>query len=131
MKLGDDKVFVQGVGRIFVFGSNTVGRHGAGAAKDAWKYYGAIMGQGTGLQGHSYAIPTKDKTLHTLPLGEVKKYVDAFIGFAERNPQLNFFVTRVGCGLAGYRDQDIAPLFRGVSNNVELPHGWPELIQEA
>ena len=131
MKLGDDKVFVQGPARIFVFGSNTVGRHGAGAAFTAWKYYGAIMGQGVGLQGHSYAIPTKDKNLYMLPIGEIKKYVTQFLQFAADTEKdgLAFFVTRIGCGLAGYKDQQIAPLFKGATANVELPHGWPEVIQ--
>ncbi len=119
-----DKVFTPGPGRIFVFGSNTAGVHGAGAALEAYDHYGAIWYKGEGLQGTSYGIPTKDNGLITLPLEEVRQYVDHFIEFAKSRPDLHFFVTRIGCGLAGYRDEQIAPMFKGAPENCEMPHGW-------
>lgn len=109
---------------IFVFGSNLAGRHGKGAALTAFRQHGAIYGQGTGLQGNSYAIPTKDEHIQTLPLNKIKKYVDTFVRFAELNPDMKFQVTRVGCGLAGYEDADIAPMFAHAPTNCMLPVGW-------
>ena len=109
---------------VFVFGSNLAGRHGKGAARDAALYHGAKYGQGIGYQGNSYAIPTKDEFLHTLSLGSIKVYVDEFLRFAVSNPQLEFFVTRIGCGLAGYTDSDIAPMFKAAPSNCQLPEGW-------
>lgn len=85
-----------------MFGSNTLGRHGKGAAKDAYTYFGAIYGQGEGLQNRSYAIPTKDgKTLKTLPLETIQEHINNFIDFAISRPDLTFVVTPVGTGLAG------------------------------
>lgn len=109
---------------IFVFGANLAGRHGRGAAKYARQHYGAKYGKGVGLQGHSYALPTKDANIITLPLTEIQHYVGQFLRFAERNMQLTFFVTRIGCGLAGYEDKDIAPFFKTVPPNVKLPVEW-------
>jgi hypothetical protein len=97
---------------IFVFGSNLAGRHGKGAALEARQKHGAIYGQGVGFQGRSYAIPTKDSHIQTLPLPSIGKYVREFIAFAEINPNMRFNVTRIGCGLAGYDwDKDVRPLF--------------------
>lgn len=110
--------------KIFVFGSNEAGRHGAGAAKFAIKERGAIYGQGYGLQGQSFAIPTKSWVLKTLPIWAIKDYVDLFLDFAGRHPEMIFEVTRIGCGLAGYRDTDVAPLFAEAPANCELPKGW-------
>jgi len=109
---------------IFVFGSNLAGRHGKGAALHARQNCGAIYGQGEGLQGQSYAIPTKDARLRTLPLGIIAVHINNFILFARSRPDLEFEVTRIGCGLAGYNDLEIAPLFRGAPDNCELPLGW-------
>ena len=111
---------------IFVFGSNLAGRHGKGAALDAKRYHGAINGRGFGMQGSSYAIPTKDANLTTLSLDRIKPYVITFVRFARDNPDLNFFVTRVGCGLAGYTDQDIAPMFKAAPANCQLPQEWKQ-----
>lgn len=122
--IGTDKVFIPGPNRIFVFGSNLAGIHGAGAANVAFELYGAKWGQGVGLQGNSYALPTKDQYLDTLPLRDIEKQVQQFRHFAWSRQDLYFFVTRVGCGLAGYRDEEIGPLFAGAPNNCELPHGW-------
>lgn len=91
---------------IFVFGSNIRGWRQGGAAKHAQRYFGAIWGQGVGLQGQSYAIPTMQGGVDT-----IKPYVDDFIVFAHEHPELRFLVTRVGCGIAGFKDEDIAPLF--------------------
>ena len=109
---------------IFVFGSNEAGIHGAGAALHARQQHGAILGRGVGLQGYSYAIPTKDRRLRTLPLSVIYGYVQDFVHFALDHPSLTFEVTRIGCGLAGYTDADIAPLFRGAPANCRLPAGW-------
>jgi len=109
---------------IFVFGSNVAGRHGKGAAKTAVEEHGAIYGRGTGPQGNSYAIPTKGSDLRTLPLDIIKLYVDQFTEYAHNHPELQFQVTRIGCGLAGYKDQDIAPMFSDAPENCQLPDGW-------
>jgi len=106
---------------IFVFGSNLAGSHGGGAAYVAWRKFGAIMGQGVGLQGQSYGIPTMQGGVET-----IRPYVDEFITFAKAHPELYFYVTRIGCGIAGFRDEEIAPLFtaaRGVSN-ICLPESF-------
>lgn len=109
---------------IFVFGSNLAGRHGAGAAKAAYDEHGAVYGNGVGRQGSSYAIPTKDRQIKTLPLDKIKPHVDEFIEYAKKHPHLTFLVTRIGCGLAGYKDDDIAPMFKGAPDNCLLPEGW-------
>ena len=106
---------------IFVFGSNLRGMHGGGAALVAYRKFGAVMGQGVGLQGQSYAIPTMQGGVET-----IRPYVDEFILFARQNPSLTFLVTRIGCGIAGFRDEEIAPLFAAAHDlqNVVLPPGW-------
>lgn len=106
---------------IFVFGSNLQGMHGGGAANVAWRYFGAVMGQGVGLQGQSYAIPTMQGGVDT-----IAPYVDEFIEFARQHEDLYFYVTRIGCGIAGFRDRQIAPLFREAItlNNVCLPKSF-------
>jgi hypothetical protein len=115
-------------GAIFTFGSNLAGRHGKGAALTAKQRYGARQGQGEGFQGQSYAIPTKgpEQTgpLSILPLDQIEWYVARFLQFAAEHPELTFFVTRVGCGHAGYFDDEIAPFFAGAPDNVLLPAGW-------
>ena len=108
-------------GEIFVFGSNLEGMHGGGAALIAYRKFGAVMGQGVGLQGQSYGIPTMQGGVET-----IKPYVDEFIAFAKEHKELTFLVTRIGCGIAGFTDQEIAPLFvkaHKVDNNL-LPKGW-------
>ena len=109
--------------QIFVFGSNLAGIHGGGAAFDALSKFGAIYGQGIGLQGNSYAIPTKDDNIETLPLGIIEKHIVDFIDFAKTNPELEFLVTQVGCGLAGYSIDEISALFKkyDLSKNIILP----------
>lgn len=115
---------------IFVFGSNLRGRHGKGGAFYAARYYGAIEGQGKGLQGESYAIPTKDEKLAVLPLREIKRYVDEFIKFANNHPEMTFKVTSIGTGLAEYTADDIAPMFIFAPTNCILPLRWKNILPE-
>ena len=109
---------------IFVFGSNKAGRHGKGAALYAKNHKGAIYGQGEGLQGDSYAIPTKDGSLNPLTLDEINDHVHIFLGTARAHPDWIFEVTRVGCGLAGYSDSQIAPMFRSMPMNCIVDDLW-------
>lgn len=109
---------------VFVFGSNLAGIHGAGAAKVAVKKYGARMGQGIGLHGRSYAIPTKDVDIKSMSLDNIKPYIDRFVKVTNQYPDVKFFVTRVGCVLAGHSDREIAPLFKGCSSNCSFPDTW-------
>lgn len=106
---------------IFVFGSNLRGMHAGGAANIAYRKFGAIMGQGVGLQGQSYAIPTMQGGVET-----IRPYVDEFIAFAKEHAELTFLVTRIGCGIAGFTDEEIAPLFAKAHDieNIVLPPGW-------
>ena len=106
---------------IFVFGSNLAGMHGGGAAYMAYLRFGAVMGCGVGLQGQSYAIPTMQGGVET-----IKPYVDDFIAFAKAHPELFFYVTRIGCGIAGFRDEEIAPLFADAAGveNICLPESF-------
>lgn len=113
---------------IFVFGSNLAGVHGAGAARFALENHGAVWGQGIGLQGNSYGIPTKDERIRTLSLDVIQKHVNDFIEFAEKHPQLNFQVTAIGCGLAGYSPSDIAPMFENAPSNCSLPDSFKEIL---
>ena len=109
--------------QIFVFGSNESGKHGRGAAKQALGW-GAKWGQASGLQGRTYGIPTKDKSIRrVLSIIEIKPYVDEFIAFAKANQQYIFLVTEIGCGLSNYKPKDIAPLFADAIDvkNIYLP----------
>lgn len=108
---------------IFVFGSNLAGMHGGGAARVAADLFGAVWGQGVGLQGQSYAIPTMQGGVET-----IKPYVDDFIAFAKEHQELKFLVTRIGCGIAGFKDEEIVPLFDEAKNlsNVWLPKSFWE-----
>lgn len=113
---------------IFVFGSNLSGLHGGGAARVAYKKFGAVWGVGIGLQGNSYAIPTMQGGVDT-----IKPYVDEFIRFAMLRPELIFYVTRIGCGIAGFSDSEIAPLFQGALEvkNIILPKSFHAIIDRA
>jgi hypothetical protein len=113
---------------IFVFGSNLAGRHGKGAAKEARMLWGAIYGQGVGLQGFSYAIPTKSHSLKPLPLETIKCYVDEFKEFAKSTPEYKYFLTAIGCGLAGYKPEQIGPMFQGCTPNVILPNEFKPYV---
>jgi hypothetical protein len=114
---------------IFVFGSNLAGIHGAGAAKTAMKNHGAAYGVGVGPTGNAYAIPTKDGLLRTLRLGTIDRFVSRFVDYARRNPDKQFQVTRIGCGLAGYKDEKIAPLFKDMPiENCFIDSAWMEYL---
>lgn len=106
---------------IFVFGSNLQGQHGGGAARMAFQKFGAQWGVGVGPTGQCYAIPT----MHG-GVAAVKPYVDQFISYAASHPEMRFLLTRVGCGIAGFRDSEMAPLFNGVQtlSNVTIPREW-------
>lgn len=113
---------------VFVFGSNEAGFHGAGAARDALLKYGAKLGQAFGLQGQSYAIPTKNARLDSLSLHELRAYILDFLDDVKaEQPNVwkhEFVVTRIGCGLAKFADEDVAPLFRNAPDTCHLPIGW-------
>lgn len=113
---------------IFVFGSNLQGMHGGGAARAAYRKFGAIMGCGVGLQGQSYAIPTMQGGVET-----IRPYVDDFIAFARTHRELKFLVTRIGCGIAGFRDEEIAPLFRAALHepNIYLPQEFVDCLVQS
>lgn len=106
---------------IFVFGSNLAGSHGGGAARLAYNRFGAIWGQGVGLQGQSYGIPTMHGGVDA-----IKPYVDDFIEFAKQHPEYTFLVTKIGCGIAGFTTDEIAPLFQDAIDveNIILPESF-------
>ena len=110
---------------IFVFGSNLAGMHAGGAARLALQRFGAVWGQGVGLQGQSYAIPTMQGGVET-----IRPYVDEFIAFARQHPQLKFLVTEIGCGIAGFSPEEIAPLFAAARDveNISLPRRFWMLL---
>ena len=116
--------------QVFVYGANEKGIHGAGAAKLALKW-GAKHGI-AGLVGQTYGIPTKDRNIRTLPLDKIQVHVDTFLAVAFSHPEYEFLVTAVGTGLAGYRAEDIAPLFKmiktGVFDNVILPKEFHDFL---
>ena len=105
-------------GEIFVFGSNKEGLHGGGAARIAYEEFGAEWGVGVGMTGQCYAIPTMDGSIDI-----IRKHVDDFTAYAKEHPELTFLVTCIGCGIAGWCDSEIAPLFKEASalDNVTLP----------
>lgn len=120
---------VQGMASVFVFGSNLGGRHGKGAALHARRHYGAVYGQGVGRQGRSYAIPTKDAALVPLPLEVIARHVADFLAYARERPATRFWVTAVGCGLAGFSPRQIGPLFRDAPANCELPPEFARYVK--
>jgi hypothetical protein len=118
MRIASSHITTLQPNEIFVFGSNLSGMHGGGAARLAYQKFGAIWGQGVGLQGQSYGIPTMQGGVDT-----IKPYVDEFIEFAKTHPQLKFLVTEIGCGIAGFSVEEIAPLFKQAIEveNIYLP----------
>lgn len=114
---------------VFVFGSNEAGRHGKGAAKFAYQSRGARWGGGFGHFGNSFAIPTKDRQIKTLPLPYIAEYVSKFVEYAQLNPQWQFQVTPIGCGLAGYKPAQIAPMFRDAPANCSLPSEFLAVLE--
>lgn len=120
-----EMITIMGPKDVFVFGSNLAGKHCSGAARTAVNRFGAIWGQGEGLQGRSYALPTMQGGVDT-----IKPYVDRFIEFAKKNEKLTFYVTKIGCGIAGFRISEIAPLFKdalGVKN-IRLPQEFADIL---
>jgi hypothetical protein len=118
-------------GTIFVFGSNDAGFHGAGAAKRALDYYGAKMGPegANGLHGQSYAIPTKDQWIQTKDFEAIKSSIRDFVQFTKGRKDLKFFVTRVGCGLAGLENENVAPIFEGAIN-CSFAEEWKDFLED-
>ena len=116
-----ERITVLRADEVFVFVSNLAGMHGGGAARAAFEKFGAVWGCGVGLQGQSYAIPTMQGGVET-----IKPYVDDFIDFAHARPDLFFYVTRIGCGIAGFSDAEIAPLFAAARTvpNICLPESF-------
>jgi hypothetical protein len=117
---------------IFVFGSNEKGIHGGGAAKVARQQHGAVVQQGFGPQGNSFAIPTcalpTGEPNHEIPLAKIADYVAMFVEYAKRHPELDFQVTQVGCGLAGWTKEQIAPLFASAPANCQFDTDWKFLL---
>lgn len=121
-----DNISSLGEDEIFVFGSNLAGNHAGGAARVALERFGAVMGQGVGIQGRSYAIPTMQGGVES-----IRPYVDDFFELAEEWDQTTFLVTRIGCGIAGFTDEKIAPLFDRALDmyNVVLPESFVRILQ--
>ena len=114
-------------GEIFVFGSNLKGLHGGGAARLAYERFGAIWGQGVGMQGQSYGIPTMHGGVDA-----IKPYVDEFIEFAKNHTEYTFLVTKIGCGIAGFKEEEIAPLFADAVfvDNIILPESFVMFLNQ-
>ena len=112
---------------VFVFGSNLEGLHGGGAALLAYERFGAVWGQGTGLQGKSYGIPTMHGGVDV-----IAPYVDEFIAFAREHRELKFLVTEIGCGIAGFTVEEMAPLFRKALDevNIYLPQRFIDILEK-
>lgn len=110
--------------RVFVFGSNLLGIHGAGAARYAYDYLGAIWGDEEGIMGNSYALPTCYQPAEPVTLDELGVYVSNFLEYARKHPELTFFVSEVGCGLAGFNPTEVIPFFVGAPSNCDLPPSW-------
>lgn len=113
---------------IFVFGSNEAGLHGAGSAEYARVYYGAVPGQAYGLQGTSFAIPTKDAKLRPLSLAKIRRYVEAFLVYAREHQEFEFRLVPIGTGYAHYKPEQIAPMFVNASSNVVLPQEFRTVL---
>ena len=125
-RISSSRITTLGENEVFVFGSNLAGMHGGGAARAALDRFGAVWGQGVGLQGQSYGIPTMHGDLDA-----IRPYVDEFIEFAKGRPDLKFLVTRIGCGIAGFRDEEMAPLFRAALevDNIYLPASFHRVLE--
>lgn len=131
MKVTPENITQLQHGEVFVFGSNESGRHGAGAALHAYNVFGAELGCGFGHTGKSFAIPTKDWYINTLPIEVIGFYVKRFYDYALYNPRYHFFITEIGCGLAGYTPEEVAPLFKHFINmkNISLPQRFINILE--
>ena len=112
---------------VFAFGSNLAGMHGGGSARMAHMLFGAKMGQGVGMQGQSYAIPTMQDDINTIR----PYYVEQFIQYAEEHPELFFYITHIGCGIVGFQDKETAPLSAHAVGlrNVCMPYSFIEHLE--
>lgn len=115
---------------IFVFGSNMAGHHAGGAAKTALQHFGAMKGVGRGWSGQSYAIPTMNEHLQQMPLSQIQHYIDDFKIYTKNHPKNKYFLTSVGCGIAGYKVEEIAPMFKGISHNVIFPQSFRPFVEK-
>lgn len=126
----NDRLFVKQHNGIFVFGSNELGVHKRGSALEALEHYGAVLGVGWGLRENSFAFPTKESPWKSLPIKRIKQYAEDFKLLARSvNKNNTFIVTRVGCGLAGYTDEDIAPLFKDSPTNCWFHYEWEKYLE--
>lgn len=114
---------------IFTFGSNLAGIHGAGSAREAHQSHGAVWGCGIGHQGNSYAIPTKDEHIMTMPIENIRVHVRNFIEYAKLHSNLTFNIVAIGCGLAGFEPDEIAPMFMDAPDNCNLPVEFLEVLK--
>ena len=117
-------------GTVFVFGSNLAGTHAGGAAKTALLHFGAVKGVGRGWSGQSYAIPTMNEHLQQMPLSQIQHYIEDFKIYTKNHPKIKYFVTSVGCGVAGYKVEEIAPMFKGISKNVIFPASFRPFVEK-
>lgn len=113
---------------VFVFGSNENGHHYGGAARVAQEHWGAFWGVSVGMTGKSYAIPTLDKQMRKRSLAQIQHDVGDFIAYAHKHPETKFLVTAIGCGIAGFTNEEIAPLFNEAPDNCVLPDEWKKLL---
>lgn len=130
-RITDENITELKENEVFVFGSNESGIHGAGAAKLAKEKFGAIEGKGYGPAGQSFAIPTKDWGLDQIPLHALECFIMRFIGYALRNPNKKFLVTKIGCGLAGFTPEQVASFFEVAKHipNISLPECFWDLLE--
>ena len=115
---------------IFVFGSNMAGTHQGGAAKTALLHFGATKGVGRGWAGQSFAIPTMNEHLQQMPLSQIQHYIEDFKIYTKNHPKMKYFITAVGCGVAGYKVEEIAPMFKGISRNVIFPASFRAFVEK-
>lgn len=115
---------------IFVFGSNMAGTHAGGAAKIALQHFGATKGVGRGWAGQSFAIPTMNEHLQQMPLSQIQYYIDDFKIYVKNHPKMKFFITAVGCGVAGYKVEEIAPMFKGIGRQVIFPSSFRPFVEK-
>lgn len=115
---------------IFVFGSNMAGTHAGGAAKIALQHFGATKGVGRGWAGQSFAIPTMNEHLQQMPLSQIQHYIDDFKIYVKHHPKMKFFITAVGCGVAGYKVEEIAPMFKGIGQKVIFPASFRPFVEK-
>ena len=129
MRFTQENIETLAAGEIFIFGANLQGFHGAGAARKALEF-GAVVGKGVGFKGRTYAIPTKDENIRTMSIEAIEPYVKQFIDYASKNQHLTFLVSKIGCGLANYSPEDIAPLFEDalLYPNIVLPEEFFNIL---